>query len=116
MLVFDEATPDGPIRRAYAIGEAPAGGTPGATATAAAPISAAPAPDESLTLWSAAGLAFLGGLLLNLMPCVFPVLSIKVLSLVRHSGETTARVRLHGLAYTVGVLAAFLRWPASSSP
>ncbi len=57
---------------------------------------------------SAVGLAFLGGLILNLMPCVFPVLSIKVLGLVRHAGESAARVRLHGLAYTAGVLVSFL--------
>ncbi len=42
------------------------------------------------------------------MPCVFPVLSIKVLGLVRQSGESLGRVRLHGLAYTAGVLASFL--------
>ena len=50
------------------------------------------------------------------MPCVFPVLSIKVLSLVKHSGEPASRVRLHGLAYTAGVLAAFLSWRGCSSP
>jgi thiol:disulfide interchange protein len=114
VLTFEEATPDGPVHRAYAIGEAPSA-TADATATAATAATNAsgaatpvPAPDESLTLWSAAGLAFLGGLLLNLMPCVFPVLSIKVLSLVSHSGEPAGRVRLHGLAYTAGVLASFL--------
>jgi thiol:disulfide interchange protein DsbD len=53
-------------------------------------------------------LAFLGGLILNLMPCVFPVLSIKVLSLVRHSGHSPGAVRLHGLAYTLGVVATFV--------
>lgn len=104
VLTFDEATPDGTVRRAYAIGDAP--GAPLVTASAAVPVTQAP--DESLTLWSAAGLAFLGGLLLNLMPCVFPVLSIKILSLVKHSGEPASRVRLHGLAYTAGVLTAFL--------
>ena len=106
VLTFDEVTPEGTVARSYALGEAPA----------AAPIAAAsPAPaavqtnaELDLTLWSAAGLAFLGGIILNLMPCVFPVLSIKVLSLVRHSGEPPARVRLHGLAYTAGVLAMFL--------
>ncbi|MCJ2029983.1 thioredoxin family protein [Methylobacterium sp. J-043] len=100
-------TEDG-VRRAYALGPEP---TPTPTAAIALPIApeAPPAPeDESLTLWSAAGLALLGGLLLNLMPCVFPVLSIKVLSLVRQAGESTTRVRLHGLAYTAGVLASFL--------
>lgn len=53
-----------------------------------------------------AGLALLGGLLLNLMPCVFPVLSIKALSLVGHAGSP--RALAHGLAYTVGVLTTFL--------
>ncbi|MEH3120297.1 MAG: protein-disulfide reductase DsbD family protein [Methylorubrum populi] len=97
------ALTEGGVRKAYALGPEPA-------PTAAAVPEAPPAPpeDESLTLWSAAGLALLGGLLLNLMPCVFPVLSIKVLSLVRQAGESTARVRLHGLAYTAGVLLSFL--------
>ena len=52
-------------------------------------------------------LALLGGVILNLMPCVFPVLSIKVLGLVEQSGAVAERVRRHGLAYTAGVLAAF---------
>ncbi len=107
VLTFSETTPDGVVRRAYALGEAPASAAPVPAAEAPAPVRIA-APEESLTLWSAVGLAFLGGLLLNLMPCVFPVLSIKVLSLVKHSGEPPARVRLHGLAYTAGILAAFL--------
>jgi thiol:disulfide interchange protein len=55
----------------------------------------------------AALLALLGGIILNLMPCVFPVLSIKVLSLVGMSGGRREEVRRHGLAYTAGVLAAF---------
>ena len=107
VLALDE----GGTRKAYAIGPEPA------PAPAAVPAAAAPSPppalapvpeDESLTLWSAVGLALVGGLLLNLMPCVFPVLSIKVLSLVRQAGAAPARVRLHGLAYTAGVLASFL--------
>jgi thiol:disulfide interchange protein DsbD len=51
-------------------------------------------------------LALVGGVLLNLMPCVFPVLSIKALSLVQHAGS--ARAVAHGLAYTSGVLSTFL--------
>ncbi len=51
--------------------------------------------------------ALLGGLILNLMPCVFPVLSIKVLSLTR-SHLTDRGRHLHGLAYTLGVVGAFL--------
>ncbi|WP_147044864.1 protein-disulfide reductase DsbD family protein [Methylobacterium gnaphalii] len=96
-------------RRAFVIGVAPAA-APAATVMAEpAPASApVPAPEETLTLWSAAGFALLGGLVLNLMPCVFPVLSIKVLSLVKQAGQSRARVRIHGLAYTAGVLASFL--------
>ena len=54
-----------------------------------------------------AGAAFLGGVILNLMPCVFPVLSIKAAQLVRH-GEHPARARAEGLAFLVGVVATFL--------
>lgn len=52
--------------------------------------------------------AFLGGLLLNLMPCVFPVLSIKALSLVNKAHGAPAAARAQGLAFLAGVLATFL--------
>lgn len=52
--------------------------------------------------------ALLGGLILNLMPCVFPVLSMKALALVEQAGKQPAQVRLHGLAYTGGILLSFL--------
>ena len=61
-----------------------------------------------MTLWAALGLAFLGGLALNLMPCVFPVLSIKVIGLARQAGASPARMRGHGLAYATGVMASML--------
>lgn len=51
--------------------------------------------------------AFLGGIILNLMPCVLPVLSLKVMSFIRHGGEDPRRAFRHGLAYTLGVLAFF---------
>jgi thiol:disulfide interchange protein DsbD len=54
-----------------------------------------------------AGLAFLGGVILNLMPCVFPVLFIKGLALVQSSGEERSRMKLHGLVYTLGIVASF---------
>jgi thiol:disulfide interchange protein DsbD len=68
----------------------------------ASPAAAAVAPVDDLGLLPALALALVGGLILNLMPCVFPVLSIKALALVNrgnHRGE--------GLAYTAGVLASF---------
>ena len=52
-------------------------------------------------------LALLGGLILNLMPCVFPVLSMKALSLVQMAEKSHAATRLHGLTYTAGVLTSF---------
>ncbi len=73
---------------------------PGAVAAAAAPTNAA-------DVLKAAGLAFLGGIILNLMPCVFPVLFIKGLSLVQSSGEEKTKQRGHGLVYTAGIVASF---------
>ncbi len=55
----------------------------------------------------AAGSALLGGLILNLMPCVFPILSMKAVALAGHGGEP-GRARAHGLAFLGGVLATFL--------
>ncbi|MDA0322926.1 MAG: protein-disulfide reductase DsbD family protein [Verrucomicrobia bacterium] len=52
-------------------------------------------------------LGFVGGLILNLMPCVFPVVGIKIMSFVSQAGEERARVRLHGFVYTFGVLVSF---------
>jgi thiol:disulfide interchange protein len=52
-------------------------------------------------------LAFGGGIVLNLMPCVFPVLFLKGLALVGSTGESGTRHRKHGLAYTLGVLCSF---------
>ncbi len=90
-------------RRAFTIGEAASAGPAAPGGGGAVPVA-----EEALTLWSAIGLALVGGLVLNLMPCVFPVLSIKVLSLVKQAGQSPTRIRVHGLAYTAGVLASFL--------
>ena len=62
----------------------------------------------TITLTHALLFALLGGLILNLMPCVFPVLSLKALSLVKLSKEERGTARKHGLAYTAGVMLSFL--------
>lgn len=84
-------------------------GPAGTTAPSSLPPVAALTVSEGSTvgLASALLLALLGGLVLNLMPCVFPVLSIKALALLQHSAQSPAKARLHGLAYTGGVLASF---------
>jgi suppressor for copper-sensitivity B len=70
--------------------------------------SAAPARAEWLTLLAMLGLALLGGLVLNLMPCVLPVLSLKLLGIVGHGGAERRAVRASFLASAAGVIAAFL--------
>ena len=75
----------------------------GAAATAAVAEPAAAAAPLVATL----ALAFLGGLLLNLMPCVFPVLSLKVLGFAGH-GHDRRQLVAGGLAYSVGVVLSFL--------
>jgi thiol:disulfide interchange protein DsbD len=62
---------------------------------------------ESLPLWQTAFFAFLGGLILNLMPCVFPVLAIKATAIAKLSGGALRDLRLAGAFYTLGVLVAF---------
>lgn len=52
-------------------------------------------------------LAFMGGLILNLMPCVFPVLGIKVMGFVDQAGSDRRKVTMHGLVFTAGVLLSF---------
>lgn len=61
-----------------------------------------------LGLWAALAFAFAGGLILNLMPCVLPVLFIKALGFVRLSGSSPALVREQGLLFLAGVLVTFL--------
>lgn len=83
----------------------PATGTPTATAPEAPPAAATSGPLQT-SLALALLLALGGGLVLNLMPCVLPVLSIKAVGLLE-SGESPSRARAHALAYTAGVLVSF---------
>ena len=57
--------------------------------------------------------AFVGGAILNLMPCVFPVLGIKVMGFVKQGGEKPAKIRLHGLAFAAGLV--FSMWILAGS-
>ncbi|MGC6427728.1 MAG: protein-disulfide reductase DsbD family protein [Akkermansiaceae bacterium] len=53
------------------------------------------------------GFMFLGGMILNLMPCVFPVIGLKIMGFVNQAGEDKKKIVLHGLAFVVGVLMSF---------
>ena len=67
--------------------------------------SGAPPSSDVGSISLAIALAFVGGLILNLMPCVLPVVSIKILGFVHQAREDARRVRNHGLLYGVGVVA-----------
>ncbi len=88
-----------PIEIAASFSAAAGGGTPEASTQLAAAMPALP----SLIL-----LAILGGLVLNLMPCVFPVLSIKAIGLVEQAKKHPAAVRAKGLAFAAGVISSML--------
>jgi thiol:disulfide interchange protein/DsbC/DsbD-like thiol-disulfide interchange protein len=62
--------------------------------------------EPALSLFVALAFAFIGGVLLNLMPCVFPVLSLKVLGFAVHR-DSRATMRTHGLAFAAGVVVSF---------
>nr|WP_233996115.1 thioredoxin family protein [Erythrobacter sp. HL-111] len=80
--------------------EAEAGDVPSGGEIVAGPAEAATPP-----LWTLVLGALVGGLILNIMPCVFPILSLKALSLAR-AGESKAAARIEGVAYTAGVVLA----------
>ncbi len=87
---------------------APRLGTPGSPQITAVPPPAAPPPATAAPgLLQALLLAFAGGLILNLMPCVLPILALKAVSLASMSGASRPRVRREAAAYTAGVVLAF---------
>lgn len=62
---------------------------------------------NSLALPQALLFAFIGGLILNLMPCVFPVIGLKMMSFVRQAGEDSSKLKFHGLFFALGILISF---------
>jgi thiol:disulfide interchange protein DsbD len=61
-----------------------------------------------ITFLQAVIFAFIGGLILNLMPCVFPIISLKILSFVSMGNESNLKIRQHALSFCLGVLVTFL--------
>lgn len=70
------------------------------------PGDAAAPPPPTLSL-GLLGIAFLGGLILNLMPCVFPVIGLKIMGFVNQAGEDRKKIAMHGIIFTLGVLVSF---------
>ena len=75
------------------------------TARSTAPVTLDAAAEEPRSLWYMLLLAFVGGSILNLMPCVFPILSLKVLSFARSTDQDR---HLHSWLYTAGVIVCFV--------
>jgi thiol:disulfide interchange protein DsbD len=94
-----------PLTPAAAHADSSLAPAPAASATNSGPSTAQNS--TQTTLLRAIGLAFLGGLLLNLMPCVFPVLFLKALALTRSGHSELERMRAHGLVYAAGILLSF---------
>jgi len=87
-------------------------GNPVQAFEAKVPIAAASdlgaATGSTTSLWVMLYFAFLGGLILNIMPCVLPVIALKILSFVNQGKESPRRVALLGMIYSSGVLVSFL--------
>ena len=86
------------------VGDTAASATP-----ATAPSTAPPTAKGEITSFGHALLfAFIGGLILNIMPCVLPVIALKIFGFVNQAKESPARVRQLGVVYCLGVLASFV--------
>ncbi len=78
-----------------------------AAAAQQAVLPAKSAPAASPGVLATLAFAFLGGLILNLMPCVFPILAMKAVSIARLAGHAHSSVRAHAISYTLGILVSF---------
>jgi thiol:disulfide interchange protein DsbD len=67
-----------------------------------------PSKQTGYSFITALALAFLGGLILNLMPCVFPILAMKAFQFAAFGQKTTSQIRQDGIAYTLGILTSFI--------
>jgi thiol:disulfide interchange protein DsbD len=106
---FDIAAPAGAPAAATPVQKSSTAESASQASSANTANTASPAPPPATTpgLAQVVGLAFLGGLILNLMPCVFPVLFLKGLALVQSGAEERHRMRRHGLIYMAGILVSF---------
>jgi thiol:disulfide interchange protein DsbD len=65
-------------------------------------------PPDASSIWQFLLFGFLGGFILNLMPCVLPVISLKIFGFIQHAGQSRARVLRSGLAFIAGIFAWFV--------
>ncbi|HBO42583.1 MAG TPA: disulfide bond formation protein DsbD, partial [Planctomycetaceae bacterium] len=90
------------------LGKSPLAASPDGAPSTVDPTSADPARSTQHTnIATVVGLAFLGGLILNLMPCVLPVISLKLLSFLQQGGESRGRIFILNVWYAAGLLLVF---------
>jgi thiol:disulfide interchange protein len=104
LVVFGQR-PDGPDRSAWQLGENAA---PAATAAPASVSAAAAAPMPRRGLLAFLFFGFVGGFILNLMPCVLPVISLKIFGFIKQAGQSRQKILRSGLAFTGGIFAWFI--------
>lgn len=105
VLVLSEELGGNSVRNGFDVrADVVAAPPPAQVQAAALPVKAS---EHAVTLWQALLFAVLGGLILNLMPCVLPILSLKALSLAGHGGKDGREAVASGLAYVGGVLVSF---------
>ena len=96
LLVFGEEA-DGSDRAAWNVGQAP---------EVVSSTTAPPAPTRGLLVYLLFGL--IGGFILNLMPCVLPVISLKIFGFIQQAGQSREKILRSGLAFTAGIFAWFV--------
>lgn len=110
-LMVEQGGGGAPVSREVTVKLEAAAAVPAARSGAAMEAQPAAPVAEPLSprgLFTMLGFALLGGLILNIMPCVLPVIALKILGFVKQSQEDPGRVRVLGLYYTAGVLVSFL--------
>lgn len=106
VLVLTEKLDGRDVRQGFSV-SAPVKAAAAGTASTPGAVESGGVPDgvgSGIALWQAILFAFLGGAILNLMPCVLPILSLKVMALARHGG---GEARRGGIAYLAGVMVSF---------
>ena len=111
VLAMTDGKEPAPPGQAWRLGSAPEAAPEiegsGATGPAGSGAGIAVTGDVGMSIWKALFGAFLGGLILNLMPCVFPVISLKVMGFVNQAGGSRKHILYHGLVFAGGILLSF---------
>ncbi|MDQ6655431.1 MAG: thioredoxin family protein [Verrucomicrobiota bacterium] len=105
IVVFGQA-PEGPERNAWQVSSASAEGAAAAAPTRDGGYRAAGQPQRGLAMFLLFG--FIGGLILNLMPCVLPVISLKLFGFIQQAGKSRAKIFRSGVAFSAGIFTWFV--------